>query len=205
VQVGSFLLKLVCLSDASQLLDEPDFAEKFISQDRAPYGVELWPASQMLANEIVSGYLGTPEKALEIGCGLGLVSLSATKAGWAVTTTDCDELALDFLKYNAALNEISLDECYLLDWHHPPGGSHYRHIWAADVLYQLVDQEPLLKCIQALLVPGGAAMIADPNRSVADHFPERAQKHGFQVHTTFHTVSDDTGQQKRGRIFRLTK
>jgi len=72
------------------------------------------------------------------------------------------------------------------------------------VLYQLVDQEPLLRCLQVLLEPGGVALIADPHRSVADHFPDRAQAHGFHVYTTRHTIRDDMDQDRSGRIFRLS-
>ncbi len=203
VPLDGFSLKLACLSDASQLLDEPDFAQKFIDEDRAPYGVELWPASKILANEILSGDIGPVGEALEIGCGLGLVSLAATKAGWAVTATDCDELALDFLRYNAKLNEISLHDCAVLDWDHPPSEKKYQHIWAADVLYQLVDQKPLLKCLQVMLEAGGVALIADPNRSVADRFPDHAREFGFEVQVTTHTTVDDDDKKKPGRIFRL--
>ncbi len=205
VPLDGFSLKLACLSDASQLLDEPDFAQKFIDEDRAPYGIELWPASKILAHEILSGHVGPAAEALEIGCGLGLVSLAATKAGWVVTATDCDELAIEFLQYNATLNEISVHESGLLEWHHPPRDKKYRHIWAADVLYQLIDQEPLLRCLQVMLESGGVAMIADPYRGVADHFPERARKLGFEVHETDHTTQDDTGKEKRGRIFHLSQ
>ncbi len=48
VVVAGRTFRLAGLRDAADLLDQPDYAKKFVEEDRAPYGMELWPAAPML-------------------------------------------------------------------------------------------------------------------------------------------------------------
>ncbi len=49
VTIGRRTFEIAGLRDASALLDEPDFAKRFLDDDVAPYGLVLWPAALMLA------------------------------------------------------------------------------------------------------------------------------------------------------------
>ncbi|MBI4719210.1 MAG: methyltransferase domain-containing protein [Planctomycetes bacterium] len=173
--------RIARLKDAAALLDEPDFAQRFVEEDRAPYGVELWPGALMLAEHILNGEDGHGRSALELGCGLGLVSLAAARKGWHITATDYEPIPLEFARYNAALNDAPVAAFELLDWNHPPVGRRVERIFGADILYQLVDHEPILRCIAALMAPGGSAWLSDPFRGVADRVAALAEAHGFQV------------------------
>ena len=55
--------------DAADLLDEPDYAKRFLDDDCAPYGLELWPAAVMLAEYILQNDSNHVGRAIEIGCG----------------------------------------------------------------------------------------------------------------------------------------
>jgi predicted nicotinamide N-methyase len=193
------------LLDAADLLDEPDFAERFIEKDRAPYGLQLWPAAIMLARHVLRSEPGASKRAIEIGAGLALVSIAASTHGWRVTTTDCDPIALRFARYNAARNDAAIETYEILDWHDPPAGRRFDQVWAADVLYQLADQAPLLRCLESVLAPGGTAMVADPNRSVADRFDELGKDHGFEVDLIPSEAPNHLGKLVAGRIFRLRR
>ncbi len=205
IEIGPTKWRILAIEDAADLLDEPDFAKHFIEDDRAPYGMELWPAATMLAEYILTNDPGHDREALELGAGLGLVAMAATRAGWRVHLSDHEPTSLQFAAYNAALNEIEIHDYAMLDWHHPPADTQYPRIFAADVLYQLVDHAPILKCLDALLAAGGVALIADPCRGVADRFAETAVDHGFCVELIETTATNHRNEPVRGRIFRLTR
>jgi release factor glutamine methyltransferase len=46
---------------------------------------------------------------LELGCGSGLISISAAKAGAHVTSSDLSNTAIENTKYNASINNLALD------------------------------------------------------------------------------------------------
>lgn len=197
--------KIVGLNDAADLLDHDDYAKRFLDEDVAPYGLELWPAARMLAEHVLAGEDGKGRSAVELGCGLGLVSIAAALKGWQVVTTDNEPTSLRFAQHNAELNHVDIAGFETLDWHQPPPNRRFHRVFAADVLYQLVDHQPVLTCVQTLLAPNGLALIADPNRGVADRFAMLAEEHGFNVHTTMATAPSPDGKLVNGRLYELTR
>jgi len=203
VNVARMTLRIASMRDATHLLDQPDIAQRFLETDMAPYGVELWPAAMMLA-EYIHEHDAGPHNALEIGCGLGLVSIVAARMGWTVVAGDHEPSALMFARHNAELNEVSSIEFRVLDWNDPPPGRRFSRILGADILYQLGNHAPILMCIEALLDEEGQALIADPNRGVADRFPDAARLAGFHVEIEPVMAPQSPERKVNGRIFRLT-
>lgn len=236
ITVAGRTFTMACLKDAADLLDHDDFAKQFLDDNRAPYGLELWPAALMMADHILNGEDGNGRRAIEIGCGSGLVSLAATTKGWRVTAADHEPLSLRFAEYAARLNGIEPAEYEVLDWRHPPQGRCFDRIFAADILYELVNHAPILTCIRRLLddkpppgvrEPGrdrkevvsqaqrmsmtsrndehseAVALIADPNRRVADGFADLARDHGFDVSVEGACCEFRDRGRVEGRIFRL--
>ena len=205
VHIAGRAFRIAGLEDAADLLDEPDFARRFVEEDRAPYGMELWPASITLAEHIMQGEDGAGRCAIELGCGLGLVSMAAALKGWSVTATDSEPTSLRFAEYNATVNHADIVAFELLDWHLPPAGRTAERIFGADLLYQLVDHVPILECVRQLLSDDGVALIADPGRGVADRFASLAADRGFMVDTrrTSATIAD--GREVSGRILHLRR
>lgn len=195
---------LAALDDASALLDHPDYAQQFLAEDMAPYGLELWPAGIMLAEHVLSRGGGAGRRALELGCGLGLTAIAATLAGWRVTAVDHEETSVEFARYNAAQNGVAVETFARRDWRDPPR-QHYDLVLAADVLYQLSHHAPLLTCIANCLGDGAEALVADPNRGVADGFDQAARAFGFDVSVVSSSAADRTGKLVEGRIFRLQR
>ena len=200
ITVAQRTVRIASLKDAAALLDQPDFAGRFVEEDLAPYGLELWPASRQLADQILAGEPGADRLALDLGCGLGLVAIAASMRGWRVTGGDHDATALRFSRHNAELNGTRVHEFIAFDWHDPPPNLAFERIFAADVLYQLVDHVPILRCIDAVLADGGNALLIDPNRRVADRFASVAEEYGFDVETTC-----SSSAASKGRIFRLQR
>ncbi|MHC4696443.1 MAG: class I SAM-dependent methyltransferase [Planctomycetota bacterium] len=205
VDVGGRAFEIARLQDAADLLDDPDFAKLFVEDDIAPYGVELWPAAIMLAEHVVADDAPPGSEAIELGTGLGLVSIAAAAKGWRVLATDHDATSLRFAAYNAAINDVRIERFELLDWNNPPDQHRYKRVLAADVLYQLIDHAPILNCVDRLLARDGLAVIADPNRGVADRFESTAREVGFHVDIRRTSAPRSNGEQVGGRIFTLRR
>ena len=202
------------LRDAADLLDQPDYAKRFVEDDVAPYGMELWPAARMLSEYVVAEGSGGDQTAIELGCGLGLVSIVAAAHGWHVVATDHEQSSLAFARHNADQNNAQVARFEVVDWHQPdaavtavqtPPG--FDRVLAADVLYQASDHGPVARCIDRLLAPEGVALIADPNRGVADRFARTAADHGFGVaiENARAPSTSSAGGTVEGRIFVLRK
>ena len=67
----------------------------------------------------------------------------------------------------------------LLDFRMPPSET-WDVLIAADVIYERRFIDPLIDCIDALLAPNGCMHLAEPNRSVAEHFFTRLASRGFR-------------------------
>lgn len=199
------IIEIAALKDAAALLDDPEYGQRFIDQDFAPYGMELWPSAIMLAEYVIATDSPPQKTAIELGCGMGLASIALALAGWDITATDHDEMSLRFALHNAVRNGATVRALERLDWRDPPSGRVFDRVWAADVLYQRVDHSILLGCIDRLLAKDGMVIIADPNRGVADRFPESAEQMGFRV-TTIPTGATIPGDKPAaGRIFNLRR
>lgn len=209
VEAGGESIELFGLRDAADLLDEADFGARFLEEDVAPYGMELWPAATMLARYVAArshsiADSGPKKRMLEIGAGLGLISILAARLGWDVTASDHEPASLAFARRNAAHNGVSLQVTHL-DWHKPPTGLRFPVIVASDVLYELRDHAGLISCLKTCLSPDGEAWIADPNRGVADRFETLAVSHGFGVKVESSRAINRGGEPVAGRIFVLRR
>lgn len=193
------------LDDPAALLDHPDFAERFLEDNQAPYGLELWPSALMLAELVLQGEAGEGRRAIDLGCGLGLVSLAAALAGWHITATDNEATSLRFAEYNAAANGITINAIEPLDWRDPPSDRKFDRVFGADLLYERVNHAPLLACIEQLLAPNGMALIVDPNRSIADGFESLARDAEFDVEVDPTSKQSVDDCEATGRLYRLRR
>ena len=151
--------------DVEALLD----AERFEREDEyLPYWAELWPSGLALARAL-DGHALRGRRVVELGCGLGLPSLLAARAGARVLATDWAPEALELLERNAARNGLALRSARV-DWR-APGALVAEAPWdlvlGADLLYEARNVEPLLELLPRL---GGEAWIADPGRATAEAF-----------------------------------
>jgi len=217
IRIADDTFEIAALKDAAALLDDAEVVRECEKTDRLPYGFELWPAALMLAEHLYRGEPGRGRRAIELGCGVGLVSIAAARRGWRVLTTDCDPVPLQFAEFNAAANTVpsspsrlrarlrtrDVEGYQLLDWHNPPSGPPFARVLAADVLYQRCDHTPILNCIDALLEQDGMAIIADPNRGVADDFASQADASGFDAECIQAAAALDPRKPVAGRLFLL--
>ena len=83
LSVGDHSYDLLRPKSVDELICEEDFA----IDERIPYWADCWPSSLVLA-ERIARETGRQRLALELGCGIGLVSLAAARAGFRVLATD---------------------------------------------------------------------------------------------------------------------
>jgi predicted nicotinamide N-methyase len=146
--------------------------EDFVKDERLPYWADVWPSSLILAGKLLE-LKGKGMAALELGCGVGLSTLAATKAGYEVLSTDYYEDALDVTRANVFRNLGKLARTRLVDWRHFPDDlGQFDLVFASDVLYEKEYAELLPVILGRVLLRRGTALIADPGRVAAPIFVE---------------------------------
>ncbi|NTU52586.1 MAG: methyltransferase domain-containing protein [Chlorobiaceae bacterium] len=168
--------------DSYALLDRIS-PEEFLKDEQMPYWAEIWPASVTLSRELMVSKELAGKSVLELGAGVGMASIAAARSGARVVSTDYSTEALKFVAYNALRNHVPLDT-WRLDWRLVMGSEKFDAVIAADVLYERVNLLPIVTAIDALLTPGGIALIADPRRRMAEEFIELVHENGFRVSET---------------------
>ena len=159
--------------DADALLSE----EQFEHEEFLPYWAELWSSGVALAHDVSRRALrGAP--VLELGCGLGLPSIAAALAGGRVLATDWSPDAIHATRENARRNGVEV-ETAVVAWGAPEPileRAPWRWVLASDVLYEQRNVDLLLELLPRLVDRSCEVLIADPRRSPAERFLERAQE-----------------------------
>jgi predicted nicotinamide N-methyase len=157
--------------DADALLSE----EQFEHEEFLPYWAELWSSGVALAHDVSRRALrGAP--VLELGCGLGLPSIAAALAGGRVLATDWSPEAVRATEANARRNGVEI-ETAVVAWGAPEPiveRAPWPWVLASDVLYEQRNVDLLLELLPRLVDRSGEVLIADPSRTPAERFLERA-------------------------------
>jgi len=124
-------------------------------------GACVWPAGRALAAAISDGIVSVKGlRVLELGCGLGLPSLAACRAGAeSVTATDREELR-ELVEFNAKVNDCGNLKFAAFDWEEPENFKvpSVDLIIAADVIYY-EEQDPLLNALRYCLARSSAEVV----------------------------------------------
>jgi predicted nicotinamide N-methyase len=151
-----------------------------------PYWATPWPSGAVLAGALAGSPPPAGARVLELGCGLGLPSIVAARAGARVLATDGAADAVAFAAHSLALNELE-GEVAVVDWTDHGDALAARGPWdlvlAADVLYRAANVEAALRLLPRLLAPGGEIRLADPRRAGGRDFLAAARA-TFTVRTT---------------------
>lgn len=162
---------------AEELISEQDFDR----DERLPYWAELWPSARVLA-AAVAAEAGSGASLLELGCGLGLVTMAAMGAGYAVLATDYYADALRFTRANAWAALRREPATRLVDWRALPADlGTFSRVLAADVLYERPYGVLVAQVLSRTLAPQGVATVADPGRVAARDFLQACAREGLVV------------------------
>ena len=179
VRVCNRSVNLLRPRSSEDLISEADFER----DERLPYWAELWPSSTVLAHFILAAHL-QPARMIELGCGVGLVSIAAALAGHQVLATDYYEDALLFTRANAFHNLGHEIETRTIDWRSIPSELPcFDLVLASDVLYESRYADLVANTIDRVLSPDGLAYVADPGRVAAGAFSSACQGLGLKIVT----------------------
>jgi predicted nicotinamide N-methyase len=167
--------------DAEALISE----ESFEHEEFLPYWAELWASAVALAHDVsIRSLRGKPT--LELGCGLGLPSIAAARAGGRVLATDWSPDAVRATAANAERNEVEV-ETLRCSWAEPDAivaRAPWALVIASDVLYERRNVDQLLDLLPRLVDERGLVLLADPGRAPSERFLQRAADEGWILHST---------------------
>jgi predicted nicotinamide N-methyase len=139
-----------------------------------PYWSVLWRSGVALGRELGRRRLDAL-RVVELGCGMGVPSLAASRCGAAVLATDASAEAVALLARNASRNGLDVDTAQV-DWASADGlvaRGPFDLVLAADVLYERAAVAQLLALLPRL---APRALLADPGRPAAEAFLAEARR-----------------------------
>lgn len=156
--------------------------DPFLETEKFPFWFKIWEGSLILADHLAT--LGEKKRILELGCGLGVVSLFARAFGHEVFATDIEELPLIILQKSAELNKLSLN-IQRLDILNPDLKDSFDIVAASEILYKKSFYDPLLKFFQNYLKPTGEVLLAhsEERKRILIPFLFKAQNF-FEIQTS---------------------
>ncbi len=159
-------------SDFDSLWDDMVADGRADADDHIPYWTELWPSSLVLSawleknRDSLAG-----RRCLDLGCGIGLTSLVGQQLGAEVVGIDYEADALHYALINAGLNSVPSPAWVAMDWRRPAvAAGAFDYIWGGDIMYERRFVEPVLGICRHALAEGGRVWVAEPGRTVYEHF-----------------------------------
>jgi predicted nicotinamide N-methyase len=197
--LGGRTVRLLRPRSGDALLDEV-LAEDDPADDRLPFWAELWPSGSALA-AAVAGLDLTGRRVLELGCGLGLVSVAAAVTGADVLAADQSAEAIAFTAVNAERNGVAVRTVRCAFERPEPllAGAPWDLVLAADVLYEPKTVPVLIDLLPQL---GPAVWLADPGRPREPEFLRAVDAAGWRRQSRVVTPEDAL---PRVRIHRLAR
>jgi predicted nicotinamide N-methyase len=184
IRFSSYCWSLLAVRDSNRLLERITTAT-FERDGRLPYWADLWASSPVLAGHLRQRAGLTGKDLLELGCGLGLAGIAGAQAGATVMMTDYEEDALEFARFNAALNldpaQLSRVRFRCMDWRGAEIPERFDVIIGADIAYERMNFESLLSLVRRLLRRDGMFILTDPDRDIGRDFILQAKREGFSV------------------------
>jgi predicted nicotinamide N-methyase len=192
IQLAGRTVRMLRPRDGDAVLDEL-LAEDDPDEDRLPFWAELWPAGVALAQAVAVRPLAG-RRVLELGCGLGLVSVTAALAGASVLAVDRSPEATAYAAVNAARNGVTIDTavCAFDQPERLLREAPWDLVLAADVLYEQRNVPVLVWLLPRLVDATGEVWLADPGRSMLSRFLAAVDAAGWQ-------------RDQAGTIHRLTR
>ncbi|MEX0675540.1 MAG: methyltransferase domain-containing protein [Pirellulales bacterium] len=185
--------------NVDDLISEEDFA----LDERIPYWADCWPSSRVLA-EHVAEQPGRGRRLLELGCGIGLVSLAAAAGGFDVLATDYYADALEFAAANAERHALGNVDTRLVDWRRLPDDlGTFDVVAASDVLYERPQAALVAAALARTLVPRGLGLVSDPNRRTTAAFADECRARGLTARCVRRVPTTDAGKQLTVSIYEI--
>jgi predicted nicotinamide N-methyase len=140
-----------------------------------PLWAKIWRASWVLADYLAAMPVAAKREFLELGSGVGLVSIVAASFGHRITMSEYNHDALQFARANTHINDCPGLPVVELDWNRPQLPGRFDYIVASEVIYKKEDCRPLMNLLKAGLKPDGEVILAgEMRKSSMDFYKELA-------------------------------
>ena len=154
-----------------------------LDQDPPNHWSRIWPSSVALSRWLLDQVAGSlPPRARELGCGMGLVSMTLAHLGIQIEGTDREPIALAFALDNAARNALEGFTVARVEWSEPEGAATPLMV-AADIMYEAESPARVCALLQTagLLLPSGRVLIGGPHarRALLAELVSRLMDHGY--------------------------
>lgn len=176
------------LAEESACSEEDGCSQAVVDNDDAlPYWAEIWPAAVFMAGRIhddLKRYtaLAGGKPCLDLGCGLGLVTLQANLSGLFTVGLDYKYQALLPAKESAKANDLADVPWACMDWRKPALKKGCTTlVFGADILYERRFIPMLTTFLDHVLGPAGRFVSADPTRNFTKDFTDAMNDGGFLV------------------------
>jgi predicted nicotinamide N-methyase len=140
----------------------------------SPYWAVLWRSGVALAREVAAEPVAGL-RVVELGCGLGVPSLAAARAGATVLATDASPEALGLVERSARESRLNV-ETARTDWSAADelvARGPFDLVLASDLLYERASVALLLSLLPRL---ASEVWLADPGRPAVGPFLEQARR-----------------------------
>lgn len=199
--IGERRYDLLRPRSVDDLISEEDFAV----DERIPYWADCWPSSRVLA-EYLAGRAGGGQTLLELGCGIGLVSLVAAAAGFEVLATDYYADALEFTAANAERHALANIDTRLVDWRRLPDDlGAFDVVAAADVLYERPQPALVAAVLSRTLAPTGLGLVSDPERRTAETFVDECGRQNLAARSVARVSVTDGGVRLAVSLYEIRR
>lgn len=190
---GQEPLEIFTLLDRQQYYDPLGAAERLgICSAAWPLFGMLWPSGLQLAIKIAKKPVDPTQRILEIGCGLGLASMTAHRLGGNVTASDRHPLASRFMAKNLKNNQLPkmpfrygqwgrTEPVSLTDTGAPILSDRYDLIMGSDLLYDPSSPGQVAEFIHQHAAAKSEVWVMDPNRGYRNRFTRKMAKYGFDL------------------------
>jgi predicted nicotinamide N-methyase len=201
ISVAGLAMQVRSLLDKQQFHDPDGEAERIgISSAAWPLFGLVWPSALVLAAHLQDAVLGE-RRILEVGCGLGLASLSLHRRHGDVTASDCHPLAGSFLAENVRLNVLPALPYRHGDWAAVNAElGRFDLIIGSDVLYERDQPAALAAFIERHSQAAMEVVIVDPDRGNRPDFNRQMDVLGFEREERKVSLLPDGTTPYKGRI-----
>lgn len=199
---GPMRLEIECLENLDRTIDSlfdwlQSEKREALLEELCPYFGVVWPSARALATLLARSTALSGLRVLEIGCGLAIPSLVASRLGAEVVATDFHPEVPRFLDRNIELNQIRALKYINLDWRQAKLDEAEKFDWVvgSDILYERQQPALVADVMRRYLKKGGIGVLADPGRPYLQSFADEMERRGLNYETQVMTVRD-TPQDK---------
>lgn len=166
--IGVQRLTLLRVKDLERWVDREALLRD--ETEEPPYWAHLWTGALTLARYVEERIDCRNLNVLDLGCGLGVTGIIASRKGGYVTFADKEPSAVAFAKRNARMNNCPPFEARTLDFTRDMLDHHFSLILGAEILYDRPTFPALVRFLRHHLAPQGNAVFSDAHRTNTEEF-----------------------------------